>query len=848
MRITSGIAATLVLAGAASANLHPRSQETRDFFALHLDDTTSPSHIAQVLGARHEGQIGQLDGHHTFSLPREQTAEFDTLLNDLRTRQKLRRRADGGETSESDDPLDKILWSHKIAPARQRLQKRLPPVSVPYKSLYKRENAQAVDFQKKAMSSLGITDPIFKEQWHLLNTLQPGNDLNVTGLWLEGITGKGVATAVVDDGLDMDSKDLKPNYFAEGSWDFNEGLPDPRPLLLDDKHGTRCCGEIAAAKNDVCGVGVAYDSQISGIRILSKPIDDVDEAAAINYAYQKNDIYSCSWGPIDDGATMDAPGILIKRAMTNGVQKGRGGKGSIYVFAAGNGAAYGDNCNFDGYTNSIYSITVGAIDREGKHPTYSESCSAQLVVAYSSGSGDYIHTTDVGSNKCYSGHGGTSAAGPLAAGSVALALSARPDLTWRDLQYLMVETAIPVSEDDGSWQVLPSGRKFSHDWGFGKVDTYTMVQLAKTWDLVKPQAWLHSPWLRVHQAIPQGDQGLLSRYTVTADQMKEANIAKLEHVTVTMNINHTRRGDISVEMRSPAGIISYLSVARRKDDMPVGYDDWTFMSVAHWGESPIGEWSVIVKDASVNEHSGTFIDWRLNLWGEAVDGTKQTLHPLPDEHDDDHPYEDAHVATTSITPAPTKTEAPTNLDDHHDRPVNAKPKPTATESTQPTEPTEPTEPITPIEDEKKPTNTTGSEAEASPSSTGSDYISSYLPTFGASKRTQIWIYASLVLIVTFFIGLGVYFQLQRLKRRRTIAHDDYEFEMIEDEDESQPMTGASGRTQRRGGELYNAFAGESDEEMFSDDDEEPYRDGLANIQEKDSEDGTSHGGPHQENP
>ncbi|KAJ5169754.1 Proprotein convertase P [Penicillium coprophilum] len=838
MRIVSGITAILSLAGSVSADLHPRSQETRDFFALHLDETTSPSHIAQILGARHEGQIGQLDGHHTFSLPREETAQFDTLLKDLRTRRKLRRRDGLDERGTGDDPLDKILWSHKIAPARQRLQKRLPPVSVPYKSLDKRkENAQVVAFQKEAMSSLGITDPIFREQWHLVNTLQPGHDLNVTGLWLEGITGKGVATAVVDDGLDMDSNDLKPNYLPEGSWDFNENLPDPRPLLLDDKHGTRCCGEIAAAKNDVCGVGVAYDSKIAGIRILSKPIDDVDEAAAINFGYQKNDIYSCSWGPVDDGATMDAPGILIKRAMTNGIQKGRGGKGSIYVFAAGNGAAYGDNCNFDGYTNSIYSITVGAIDREGKHPSYSESCSAQLVVAYSSGSGDYIHTTDVGANKCFSGHGGTSAAGPLAAGSVALALSARPELTWRDLQYLMVETAVPVSEDDGSWQDLPSGRKFSHDWGFGKVDTYTMVQLAKTWDLVKPQAWLHSPWLRVHQDIPQGDKGLLSRYAVTDDQLKKANIAKLEHVTVTMNVNHTRRGDISVELHSPAGIVSYLSVAREKDDMAVGYDDWTFMSVAHWGESPIGNWSVIVKDTNVNEHSGTFIDWRLNLWGEAIDGTKQKLHPLPDEHDDDHPYEDAPVATTSITAVPTKTATPANPGDHHDRPVNSKPQPSATKPTQP------------LADEKKPISTTGSEAETpSPSSTGSGYISSYLPTFGASKRTQIWIYASLAMIITFFIGLGVYFQVQRVKRRRTTAHDNYDFEVIEDEDEIQPMTGASGRTQRRGGELYNAFAGESDEEMFSDDDDEPYRDGSANIREKDGEDGSSHDGSYREKP
>ena len=50
--------------------------------------------------------------------------------------------------------------------------------------------------------------------------------------------------------------------------------------------------------------------------------------------------------------------------------------------------------NFDGYTNSILRITIGAIDRYNKHPSYSEHCSAQLAVTYSSGSGGHILTTD----------------------------------------------------------------------------------------------------------------------------------------------------------------------------------------------------------------------------------------------------------------------------------------------------------------------------------------------------------------------------------------------------------------------------------------------------------------------
>lgn len=161
-------------------------------------------------------------------------------------------------------------------------------------------------------------------------------------------------------------------------------------MLGDDHHGTRCAGQIAAGKNDVCGVGIAHGSRVAGVRILSGPISDVDEAAALNYAYQNTSIYSCSWGPPDDGRSMDAPNYLIEKALVNGVNNGRSGKGSVFVFASGNGARWGDQCNFDGYTNSIYSITVAAIDHMDLHPPYSESCAANMVVAYSSGSGKSI--------------------------------------------------------------------------------------------------------------------------------------------------------------------------------------------------------------------------------------------------------------------------------------------------------------------------------------------------------------------------------------------------------------------------------------------------------------------------
>lgn len=87
---------------------------------------------------------------------------------------------------------------------------------------------------------------------------------------------------------------------------------------------------------------------------------------------------------------MEAPSDLIVKAIMNGIQNGRNGLGSIFVFASGNGAIKDDNCNFDGYTNSIYSITIGAIDYKGLRPYYSEACSANMAVTYSSGSGESI--------------------------------------------------------------------------------------------------------------------------------------------------------------------------------------------------------------------------------------------------------------------------------------------------------------------------------------------------------------------------------------------------------------------------------------------------------------------------
>jgi kexin len=207
----------------------------------------------------------------------------------------------------------------------------------------------------------------------------------------------------------------------------------------------------------------------------------------------------------------------------------------------------------------------------------------------------------------------------------------------------------------------------------------------------------------------------------------------------------------------------------------------------------------------VNEYNGTFIDWHLKLWGESIDASKAKLLPMPEEHDDDnHASED--LATTTIpgtthgaTPVPIASATKpvtSNPTDHPDRPVNSKPTGTEDEVAKPSE-----------------TSSTPAATSTAPSS----WLPSFFPTFGVSSKTQIWIYGAAALILIFCAGLGIYLYLARRKRLRNNPRDEWEFDLIEDE-EAEGLRGqgrvASARrgSKRRAGELYDAFAAGSEDE------------------------------------
>ncbi|KAI7690573.1 hypothetical protein SSS_05779 [Sarcoptes scabiei] len=410
-------------------------------------------------------------------------------------------------------------------------------------------------------------DPFFQYQWYLKNIGQNGGkpklDLNVEAAWAQGITGKNVTTAIMDDGVDYMHPDLRDNYNAKASYDFSSNDPYPYPRYTDDwfnSHGTRCAGEVAAKRdNGICGVGVAYDSKVAGIRMLDQPyMTDLIEANSMGHEPDLIDIYSASWGPTDDGKTVDGPRNATMRAIVRGVNEGRRGLGNIYVWASGDGGE-DDDCNCDGYAASMWTISINSAINDGQNAHYDESCSSTLASTFSNGAKDPhtgVATTDL-YGRCTKTHSGTSAAAPEAAGVFALALEANPNLTWRDVQHLCVLTSKRNSLYDSKkrffWNMNGIGLEFNHLFGFGVLDAGAMVALSKQWKTVPPRYHCEAGSIINENLKIPNNKSLILKIKTDACTGTETEVNYIEHVQAVITLNSTRRGDVVLYLISSMG-------------------------------------------------------------------------------------------------------------------------------------------------------------------------------------------------------------------------------------------------------------------------------------------------------
>ena len=361
-------------------------------------------------------------------------------------------------------------------------------------------------------------DPMFPDEWHVLN--QGQDDPELTGgaqLAIDGADGRvseawdltvgdpATVIAIFDDGVSLTHPDLTANLLAPynhpDDWDAQleasftaSGGSDYYYL---SGHGTGCASVAAASGDNGIGMsGVCPGCSIqptlfwdpaSGSDGLptSGGFMAGDEAVAAIYVGLVDlgaSIISNSWGlggedPQFEGSVGSYPDLatVTNDAFNYAEANGRGGLGTLIVFAAGN-----SNMDIadDPYTGHANVVGVAAVDDQGLKSYYSSYGSNVDVAAPSSGglngiTAIYSSPTSATDPEYRYNFGGTSSATPYVSGVLGLMLSANPALTAAEARQILTDSATEIDPVWGEW----SGG-FSPFYGSGLVNAYRAVQMA----------------------------------------------------------------------------------------------------------------------------------------------------------------------------------------------------------------------------------------------------------------------------------------------------------------------------------------------------------------------------------
>ena len=472
-----------------------------------------------------------------------------------------------------------------------------------------------------------VSDPLYGCQWHLNNTGQlkggtAGEDINVEEVWDDNNLGAGINVAVVDDGMDYTHEDLSANVDTTRNHDYTGRNDIFHPL---EDHGTAVAGIIAAQNNSLGVRGVAPQAKIYGYNLL---LDSTaaNEADAAKRDLDATAISSNSWGP-RDGPGLDAAHGIWEMAVEKGITEGFDDKGIFYAWAAGNGGDYGDNSNLDGYANHYGVTAVCAVNDQGERSAYSEEGANLWICAPSNDrTRDRHGITTIDNDDFYrNSFGGTSAATPIVSGVVALIRKANSNLTWRDVKLILAASARQNDPDNTGWEdgTLKYGSDteryhFNHEYGFGVVDAKAAVDLADGWTklptLTEASAY-SAPFTGGYMIIPD------SRTWVTNSLTLGSDVEFTEFVEINVDFDHLSFRDLQVELTSPSGKVSVLSVPYDPPRSGVyratyGLEgSFRFGSAKHLGENPAGTWTLRLSDHVSAGNPGRLKSWSLTVYG-----------------------------------------------------------------------------------------------------------------------------------------------------------------------------------------------------------------------------------------
>ena len=425
--------------------------------------------------------------------------------------------------------------------------------------------------------------------WFLMGAGQHGAGL--AGAWQLAL-GRGVRVGLLDSGLNAGHSD-----FLSGQ----VGPLDTAGAAVTDAHGTRVAGLIGGRiDNAIGGMGAATGTQILAERMdfSAQPVP-LAMAEALARQAAAVDVSNNSWGWsrafADNFRTLAFQPVA--QAIADGARDGRGGLGTVWVFAGGNGRLmkaginHGDDSNFHNLTNARQTIAVAATDATGAVAFFSSPGTNLLLAA----PGQALTTAD-GLENGAAGRTwvtGTSYAAPLVSGTVALMLEVNPGLGYRDVQQILALTARPLAaapgQSNGAGLVNGGGLVFSRDAGFGLLDAEAAVRLARHYAGGATAATEAGVTATLTAGDPAPDP-LHHRLTV---QIAPDTGLRVEWVELELTLRDAALRDLRIELVSPAGTTALIA----PNLTAIGATTtlaFTFSSVATWGEDAAGAWTLVL--------------------------------------------------------------------------------------------------------------------------------------------------------------------------------------------------------------------------------------------------------------
>ncbi len=486
-----------------------------------------------------------------------------------------------------------------------------------------------------------FNDPLYGCQWHLKNTGQwifngqritAGEDINIEGVWNDGISGSRVNVAVVDSGMDPLHEDLVANVNPSLNHDYsgNGNVFDP-----SSAHGTRVAGVIAAVGDNGIGIrGIAPQANIYNYNLVT---EGNGTSANIADAMTRNHITTAvsnnSWGP-DGILVLFSAGRTWELAVETGIREGFGGKGIFYVYSVGNGGDEFDQANFAEFSN-YYAVTpVCSVDAFGRKSLFSEEGVNLWICA----PGSLITTTD-NKDRYNFGVSGTSYSAPVVSGVAALMREVNGDLSWRDLKLILAASTRRTDPTDPGWETgaLKYGSdtdsySYNPKYGFGVVDAEAAVELAENWTNVPRMRTQTASSGNINTAIPDHTGGADGEI-ISSLNVSDTDIFT-EFVEVSINFSHAFFPDLEIQITSPDGTVSQLTeeyvegaISYISDGLlprnDFGYSSYThrFGSAKHLGEDPAGKWTLKIDDTEEFD-TGTLHSWSIKVYGhKTVEGT-----------------------------------------------------------------------------------------------------------------------------------------------------------------------------------------------------------------------------------